>query len=313
MADMEQVKRLKAEVEGWNKWREENPGIKIDLQNANFKRAELNQVNLNGADLRGADLRIASLRGADFRDAYLMGANLRSTNLIDADFDGAVLGGTDLGNVDLSEARGLDDVNYIISCTLGTDTLKLSKGKIPEKFLRGCGLSDRDIEYAKLYKPGLSEKDVDDILYRIHDLMFKQALQINPLFISYSHADGNFVDAMEKRLDKKGIRFWRDIHDMTAGRIERVIDSAIRQNPIFLLILSENSVKSDWVEHETRKARELEKQTGRDVICPVALDEAWKDCRWPERLREQIMEYNIMDFSKWKDEEEFGKKFEKLI
>jgi hypothetical protein len=72
-------------------------------------------------------------------------------------------------------------------------------------------------------------------------------------------------------------------------------------------------VKSDWVEHEARKARELEKETGRDVLCPVALDEAWKDCRWPERLREQIMEYNIMDFSKWKDEEEFGRKFAKLV
>ena len=27
---------------------------------------------------------------------------------------------------------------------------------------------------------------------------------------------------------------------------------------------------------------------------------------WPERLRRQIMEYNILDFSKWKDEREFG-------
>jgi hypothetical protein len=50
-----------------------------------------------------------------------------------------------------------------------------------------------------------------------------------------------------------------------------------------------------------------------DVMCPVALDEAWKDCRWPERLREQIMEYNIMDFSNWRDEKEFERKFGKLI
>jgi hypothetical protein len=49
------------------------------------------------------------------------------------------------------------------------------------------------------------------------------------------------------------------------------------------------------------------------VACQVALDEAWKDCQWPERLREQIEEYHIMDFLKWKDEEEFGRKFEKLI
>lgn len=39
----------------------------------------------------------------------------------------------------------------------------------------------------------------------------------------------------------------------------------------------------------------------RDVLYPVASDGTWKNCRWPERLREQIMEYNILDFSMWED------------
>jgi hypothetical protein len=118
---------------------------------------------------------------------------------------------------------------------------------------------------------------------------------------------------MEKHLDKQGIRFWRDIHDAPAVRLEKVIDMAIRQHPTVLLVLSENSVKSDWVEHEARTARELEKELGRDVLCPVALDDSWKDCKWPARLREQIMEYNILDFSMWKVEWEFGKRFKKLV
>jgi len=29
--------------------------------------------------------------------------------------------------------------------------------------------------------------------------------------------------------------------------------------------------------------------------------------------REQIMEYNILDFSNWKDDAEFGRKFGKLV
>jgi len=49
------------------------------------------------------------------------------------------------------------------------------------------------------------------------------------------------------------------------------------------------------------------------VLCPVALDDVWKDCAWPERLREQIMEYNILDFSKWADEAKFGRMFEKMV
>jgi hypothetical protein len=147
----------------------------------------------------------------------------------------------------------------------------------------------------------------------VHDLRAGQAVQINPLFISYSHKDSAFVDAMEKRLDAKGVRFWRDINDASSGRLEKVVDRAMRQNPTVLLVLSENSVQSDWVEHEARSARDLEKELKRDVLCPVALDGAWKDCPWPVRLREQIMEYNILDFSNWKDESEFTKKFEKLV
>jgi hypothetical protein len=80
-----------------------------------------------------------------------------------------------------------------------------------------------------------------------------------------------------------------------------------------LLILSSESVKSDWVEHEARLARKLEKETGRDILCPVALEDSWKTCHWPERLREQIEEYNILDFSNWKDADSMQRMFTRLI
>jgi hypothetical protein len=79
------------------------------------------------------------------------------------------------------------------------------------------------------------------------------------------------------------------------------------------LTLSEHSLKSDWVEHEVRTARKSEKETGRDVLCPVALDDSWKSSPWPRRVMEQIMEYNILDFSNWKDDGKFGSTFNKLI
>jgi len=52
---------------------------------------------------------------------------------------------------------------------------------------------------------------------------------------------------------------------------------------------------------------------GRDVLCPVALDDSWKNSPWPKRVMEQVMEYNILDFSAWKDESKFGNTFNKLI
>ena len=136
---------------------------------------------------------------------------------------------------------------------------------------------------------------------------------MSPLFISYSHDNNDFVDALEPLFIDKGIRFWRDKHDMKAGRIERQVDRAMRLNPTVLLILSENSVESDWVEHEAESARELEKQLERDVLCPVALDDSWKDCKWNKRLRRQIEKYNILDFSEWKDKKEFSRQFSRLV
>jgi len=111
----------------------------------------------------------------------------------------------------------------------------------------------------------------------------------------------------------QGIRIWRDVNHATAGRLETQIDRAIRHNPTVLVILSENSINSDWVQHEVRTVCELEKETGRDVLCPVALDDSWKDSPWPKRVMEQVMEYNILDFSKWENDTEFGVLFKKLI
>jgi hypothetical protein len=302
--------------------------MQADLSGANLSEVDLNGTELFRADLVQADLRGANLRGADFRGADLRGANLRGADLSwgdlrQADLSGANLRGTDLSmatvgtttfaNLDLTTVKGLEAMRHIGPSTIGIDTLARSRGQIPEAFLRGCGLSDWEIEATRLYQPDLSSQKISDILYRIHDLRAQQAIQVNSLFISYSRANGPFVERLEGTLNEKGVRFWRDVHDATAGRLEKQIDRAMRLNPTVLLVLSADSVQSDWVEHEARLARELEKELGRDVLCPVALDDAWKTCRWPERLREQIMEYNILDFSAWQDEAFFRRMSGKLV
>lgn len=44
--------------------------------------------------------------------------------------------------------------------------------------------------------------------------------------------------------------------------------------------MENHSLKNNWVEHEVCTAWELEKDMGRDVLCPVALDDSWKDSPW---------------------------------
>ncbi len=61
MANQEHLNKLKAGEQTWNKWREENRDVPIDLSGA-----ILPDANLGGADLLHADLRGAILRGAFF-------------------------------------------------------------------------------------------------------------------------------------------------------------------------------------------------------------------------------------------------------
>lgn len=368
MANEEQLAILKQGVDVWNRWREENPNVDVDLTKADFIGIDLREFNLDRADLGGANLSGVNLCGAyiskanlifsnlsnadlsetdlrftDFTMANLSGAKLMIANLNRADFNEANLsevsfghsdfvgtnlseavlsntffsecnfGNTIFGKNDLSTCLELGTAKHIFPSTVGTDTIQRSKGKIPVEFLRGCGLSDLDIEYAKLANPDLSNEEISEITQKIFDLKATQAIQISPLFISYCHANSAFVDRIETKLNDKGIRFWRDIHNATAGRLETQIDRAIRHNPTVLLILSEHSTNSDWVEHEARLARKLEKELGREVLCPIALDDSWKTCNWPERIKEQIMEYNILDFSNWEDDAKLDVMFKKLV
>ncbi len=283
------------------------------LIDTNLSDAALNGAVLYQASLQRANLNGAELKGVDFREANLWRTNFNEANLLGSNFGKAEVQDTIFGNSDLSENTGLEEVIHGGPSRISTGTFARSKGRIPDIFLRGCGLSDWEIEAVKLYNPDLSNEEINNIQYRMYDLRATQALQISPLFVSYSHADSQFVDKVGDCLTKRGIRYWRDIHDMKAGRMETQIDRAIRQNPTVLLILSEDSLRSDWVEHEVRTARGVEKEMGRDVLCPVALDDSWKSSAWPKRLMEQIMEYNILDFSAWKDESRFNGLFRRLI
>lgn len=326
MASEEQLAILRQGAEVWNKYRAEYPRYGIYLEGADLRKANLGPpliaAGMDASDVANARYH-AEFRGVDLRGADLRDANLSEANLFGVDFNWAVVKGSNFskasvgltyfGNLDLRDSIGLDKVNHHFPSTISIETFALSYGNIPEIFLRGCGLSDWEIEQVKLYNPKLRNYEITQIQYKIYELRATQALQISPLFISYSHADSRFVDKLGDCLTEKGIRYWRDTHEMKAGRIETQIDRGIRQNPTVLLVLSKQSLASDWVEHEVRAARLLEKEMGRDVLCPVALDDSWKDSRWPKRIMEQIMEYNILDFSAWKDDNKFDGMFRKLI
>ena len=137
MADEEQVERLLRSTSDWNDWRQENPGIGIDLRRA----------PLRGANLRGANLIVADLRGADLNGAHLLYSVFVGTSVCKANVGESYWGGGCLGDTILHEALGLETTIHLGATTIGTDTLYRAEGGLPDFFLRGAGVPENLIAY----------------------------------------------------------------------------------------------------------------------------------------------------------------------
>lgn len=90
------------------------------------------------------------------------------------------------------------------------------------------------------------------------------------------------------------------------------IDESIRIYDKLLLILSEHSVASDWVEKEVETALEKERKEKRTVLFPIRLDEAVMNIEsgWPADVRRAR---HIGDFSQWKHHDPYKNAFERLL
>ncbi|MBP0017759.1 MAG: pentapeptide repeat-containing protein [Cyanobacteria bacterium SBLK] len=100
-----QLRRLKNNVDRWNKWRAKNPYAEIDLREVDLGNTNLMGANLSEANLREANLMGTNLWSADLRDAHLWGVNLEETDLSLANLTKADLWMANLKSADLRGAQ----------------------------------------------------------------------------------------------------------------------------------------------------------------------------------------------------------------
>lgn len=127
------------------------------------------------------------------------------------------------------------------------------------------------------------------------------ASEYHRCFISYAHQDQNFVDQLYNDLRQVGVNCWYAPEDLAIGaRIRQTIDDAIHGYDKLLLVLSEHSVASAWVEKEVETAFEREQQQGSGwvMLFPIQLDDTVMHTResWAADIRRMRM---IGDFSQW--------------
>ena len=185
-----------------------------------------------------------------------------------------------------------------------------------------CGLTDLEIEFAKLADPNLSTADVTYITYKIHELYTGGiSFQYYSLFISYSSKDQKFALKLYDDLQNNGVRCWFAPEDIKGGRkIYQQIDEAIKTHDRLLLILSKNSMNSEWVKTEIAYARQKVTKENWQVLFPVSLVDYQKIKEWKcfdgdtgKDTAKEIREYFIPDFSNWQDQEAYQSTFERLL
>ena len=109
------------------------------------------------------------------------------------------------------------------------------------------------------------------------------------------------------------MRCWFAPEDLKTGdRLRYAIDQAIHLQDQLLLILSESSVKSPWVEQEVETALEKEDQENRTVLLPIRIDQAVMESQygWAAHLRRTR---HIGDFSGWTDDDKYNTAFERVL
>ncbi|MBK7316790.1 pentapeptide repeat-containing protein [Candidatus Villigracilis affinis] len=162
---------MKADIEGWNKWREQHDEedmepCEVDFLGAVILKAILRDAKLRPAHLREANLRDANLRNANLYGADLWGANLYHSNLYGANLYGATLERANLSGADLTKAdlrfAYLKAANLVLTRFQGVNlsNASLHQSDLSAANFRDTNLCETDLSDANLYEADFRKADL---------------------------------------------------------------------------------------------------------------------------------------------------------
>jgi len=263
-----------------------------NLLNATLVQAKLIKANLTECYLFDANLSGSNLNGANLTSAYLFQTNLHNAELHYANLTRAILNRTLLGDCNLKETKGLNKCLHYGPSVIDHQTIAKS-GKLSPTFLRGCGMTTAMI--------------------KCFSSLAENPEQLYSCFISYSSKNQTFAARLHSDLQAHGVRCWFAPEHLKIGdKTRTIIDESIREHDKLLVVLSKQSVSSDWVEKEVETALERERQQKRTILFPIRIDdEAMRvNSGWAADIRRAR---NIGDFRHWRNLSSYHKALARLV
>jgi len=322
-----------------------------DMRGSVFHNAQIKGANFRGANLSNGSIYLSEIRDCDFKsvnftsaaifrnffleckfdlsyfkdsnfqfssfdkctfvDANLARSDFRQTTLYKVDFSNAdmmqaAFGRTSFYKTTLMGARNLIESKDCFQGIFHSDESlmslnQLTEDSLPRKVLAGFGLSDTLIDYLPSFSNG-------------------SPINYNSCFISYSHQNEKFAKKLYERLRSEGVSVWYAPIDMVGGRkIPHQIDEAINIHDKLLLILSPESIESNWVKEEIYKA--INKDGKPNTLYPISIFDNFNELKnWsfvdPDtgiNVPRLVREYFIPNFSKWEEDDCFENEFSRLL
>jgi hypothetical protein len=95
------------------------------------------------------------------------------------------------------------------------------------------------------------------------------------VFIIYSSRDKSIATKIARDLDRHGVRVWLDTYELLPGdSLAEKITQGVQTSDYLLVILSENSVRSPWVQRETGIAYQRNREASAQRVIPVLIDDS---------------------------------------
>lgn len=290
-------------------------------------------LDLSNCDLKGANFSGTSFTKAIFTNSDLTNVNFSSCKINDAKFDNAILNfacfdsakianttfnSSDLSHssfkfssisssVNMRESR-LDYCNFFQS-DVDISIILWAKSFIKTIFSKRKFILKLENRAARLP----AEKKVIEKMH--HDLEFYDdtSTLYSTCFISYSTKDEEFANRIYTDLVLYGVKCWFAPKSMVIGdKIRPTIFDAIKDHSKLLLILSNSSINSPWVENEVEAAIEIENRANKNLLFPIKIDNEIFETNqaWANVIRRQR---HIGDFCKWELHHEYYNSLRQLL
>jgi uncharacterized protein YjbI with pentapeptide repeats len=312
--------------------------IRCSFQECDLTDADFEPSALGEADFFKADLTRANLSKCNARESFLVQAKLIETKLSLTVLTGAVFGATIINNVHLLTTE-LSDIRHALPSYIDGATIDNIRDDLLKA--RFMGQATEETGGSKLGSDKLGEIEQQlssQIMPRIRQFLLRAGSSKDDLeridavtpsfagdfasvFISYSSRDEEFARYLDTQLRLYGISVWFAPNSMRGGRkIHEQVERAIGDQDKLILVLSDASLKSNWVSTEIIAAFSREERQARQVFYPIRIAEfdtirAWTlfDADSGLDIAKRVREYYIPDFSEWGNPLNIAEQLSRLV